>query len=89
MLHLEREGIIHKDLASRNVLITETDTAKVAGTFAAFFSSKICADFGLSRVVQPVEKSTLDGELVYVSKKNFGYVFFVSISLNSSSSAVL
>lgn len=29
MLHLSLEGILHKDLAARNVLVTENLTAKV------------------------------------------------------------
>jgi hypothetical protein len=31
MFHLSVEGIIHKDLAARNVLVTDSFTAKVAG----------------------------------------------------------
>lgn len=40
MSHLHAEGIVHKDLAARNVLLTETETCKIS-------------DLGLSRALNP------------------------------------
>ena len=42
MAHLEARGIIHRDLASRNVLMSSTLTAKVA-------------DLGLARITEGSE----------------------------------
>ena len=38
MSHLHAEGVVHKDLAARNVLLTENDACKIS-------------DLGLSRVL--------------------------------------
>jgi len=57
MHHLYLEGIIHKDLASRNVLITESLDAKVA-------------DFGLSKLLEDTNNG--DQASFYIGKNSVG-----------------
>jgi len=59
MHHLSEEGIIHKDLACRNILITEHDIVKVS-------------DFGLSRLGERKEGEGEEGVSTYVSQNNNG-----------------
>jgi serine/threonine protein kinase len=55
MYHLTLEGIVHKDLAARNVLITETGRAKIA-------------DFGLAREYE--ESHTTEANIGYFIEWN-------------------
>jgi len=58
LMHLSKEGIVHKDLAARNVLITKFGTAKIA-------------DFGLARKYELTHYSLADtGPLLWMAPES-------------------
>jgi serine/threonine protein kinase len=53
-----KQKIVHKDLAARNVLLSESNVAKVAGNVgASWLTDHLYSDFGLSRFLTDQDES--------------------------------